>query len=402
MYFLYLIFLFLAVIAFCIFIYLVFDNVNPVTPVKIKWNNNIVIISLLLLSISSLFLGFSIYYTNHLLIDVANIKTDYSKLGAFGDFIGGMLNPAVAFIGIIAASLAFYAQYRANSQVQRQFRIQQFESQFYEMIRLHKANVSEMKISGYDVSIQESIQTDKDGNPLAIKTIVKSQIIKFTEARKVFVTMHTELIAIYEFLEYYNIIYEKKIKKEELLKLAYEIFFFGVKSEVPSSYNIDEEAILIFKRHLTNIKSRHKDSNGEKNIFPRSNMKDVELYIKYSPFSGHESRLGHYYRHLYSTVKFVVEAERTLFSYKEVRGYLKILRSQMSNDEQLMLYYNCTIGFGMDWVTNGFLTKYRMIHNLPIDNVKYAPNPREYFAEYISTLVKEDGSLFEWGDKSKE
>jgi len=262
-----------------------------------------------------------------------------------------------------------------------------------------------MMITGYDVSIQESIQEiiGEKGESTQNKTVTESQTIKITESRKVFVTMHTELIALYEFLEFYNEQYKTSIEKEELLNYAYKLFFFGIKSDIPSSEVIDDLSMLRFKKHLNNVRNRHRNSNGKTNIFERTfkniAMTNVDLFIKYSPFSGHESRLGHYYRHLYSTVKFVVSKEGTLFNYKQVRGYLKILRSQMSNDEQLMLYYNCLIGFGQDWEINGFLTKYRMIHNLPVDKVRFVTHPRVHFHEYIKSLPKEDGPLFEWGDE---
>lgn len=90
--------------------------------------------------------------------------------------------------------------------------------------------------------------------------------------------------------------------------------------------------------------------------------------------------------------------KEALINYKQAREYLKILRSQMSNDEQLMLYYNYIIGFGKDWENDGYLTKYRMLHNLPINRIKYAENPRVHFKDFIDSLKPEDGHLFEWGD----
>lgn len=395
------IFIFVSIVSFVISIFLLFDKTNTYGYKFIKGNSFVIIISVFLLSISSFLIVFVLSYTSSL-IDKSN--NDYTNVGSLGDLLGGLLNPVVAFIGIIAASLAFYAQYRANAQVQKQFQIQQFESQFYEMLRLHKENVNEMKISGYDVTIQESIQVVPNGEDESTqnKTITQSQTVKYTESRKVFVTMHTEFIALYELLEFYNEQYKTSIEKQELLKYAYKIFFFGVKSDIPSSEFIGDRTMKVFNKHLNNVRNRHKISNGKTNVFERAfkeiRMKEVELYIKYSPFSGHESRLGHYYRHLYSTVKFVISKEGVLFDYTQVRGYLKILRSQMSNDEQLMLYYNCVIGFGQDWDSNGFLTRYRMIHNLPVDKVKYVTPPRIHFGEFIRSLKKDEGPLFEWGD----
>jgi len=63
----------------------------------------------------------------------------------------------------------------------QQNKVAQFESQFYEMLKLHRDNSGEMEITGYDF-----VETD---------TILK-RIEKVTDGRKVFVTMKTELESI--------------------------------------------------------------------------------------------------------------------------------------------------------------------------------------------------------------
>ena len=321
--------------------------------------------------------------------------------GTFGDLIGGTLNPILALFGIVAAGLAFYAQYEANKQVQEQFKIQQFESQFFEMLRLHKENISEMKITGYEVLIETSKERDTNGT-LRSLTETYTNSIRVTEGRKVFVTMNTELIACFELLQYFNNLWGCNISQHFLLDLAYKFFFFGSKSEIVASENISPQVINIFRHELNKIRKFHKNSTGIKNTFTGLNNIEIKLHIKYLPFSGHENRLGHYYRHLYSTVKYVVNKEKQgLIDYNQARGYLKILRSQMSNDEQLLLYYNYIIGFGKDWENDGFLTKYRMLHNLPINSVKYVTNPRIHFQQFIQSIKEDESALFEWGDTSK-
>lgn len=86
--------------------------------------------------------------------------------GEIGDTFGGLMSPFINLSAVIVTGLAFYMQYRANrlqvhifrkqlnedqqqfqdeQNVQRQnVRYQQFESQFYEMLRLHKENVNEI------------------------------------------------------------------------------------------------------------------------------------------------------------------------------------------------------------------------------------------------------------------
>ena len=69
------------------------------------------------------------------------------SIGTIGDAVGGILNPVIAIGAALLTFLAFYIQYQANRQVQEQFKVQQFESQFYEMLRLHKENVNSLYLT---------------------------------------------------------------------------------------------------------------------------------------------------------------------------------------------------------------------------------------------------------------
>ncbi|MCL2416626.1 MAG: putative phage abortive infection protein [Bacteroidales bacterium] len=77
-----------------------------------------------------------------------------------------------------------------------------------------------------------------------------------------------------------------------------------------------------------------------------------------------EDSFGHYYRHLFLMVKFVVHNQE--LTYEEKRDYLRILRASLSTSEQVFLYYNWLSGYGGQWENddNKFFTDYRMIHNV--------------------------------------
>lgn len=327
------------------------------------------------------------------------LKLDNSQnYGIVGDTVGGILNPVVAIGAGFLTFMAFLIQYEANKQVQKQFKIQQFESQFYEMLRLYKENVSEMKIVGYEPIIERSVEKDVT-NTIVSTTETITVGNRLTEGRKVFVTMSTEFIACYELLKLYNSAWNLNFTPNIILKLAYDFFFFGADSDIVGLKLIESEITENFRIELNKIRKLHKNSSGVKNRIAGIDGEVIKIYIKYYPFSGHENRLGHYYRHLYATVKYVVQNEKKgLFNYEKSREYLKILRSQMSNDEQLMLYYNYIVGYGKDWENEGFLSKYRMLHNLPINKVKYTEKPRIHFRRFIESLKPGEGDLFEWGD----
>jgi hypothetical protein len=63
-------------------------------------------------------------------------------------------------------------------------------------------------------------------------------------------------------------------------------------------------------------------------------------------------------------MKFVVAS--SAIDNKEKMKYLKILRAQLSNHEQIMLFYNWLSGYGEAWEDdkNSFFIDYKMIHNL--------------------------------------
>lgn len=293
-----------------------------------------------------------------------NKEFDFTQTGQIGDTIGGLMNPFIALTGVIVTGLAFYIQYKANlqqrelfeleqkeskNQLQEQInnqnqqnKIQQFESQFYEMLKLHRENITEMKINGYDFE-----ETEKN-----LKKFEKTK-----EGRKLFVVMKTEFECILS-------LYSKDNKLDELgFQKCYKLFFSGLDAYEKSFPN---ETILIemFKKarrnHENPLKQNITTNKDRKEFIP-----NVELYFNYKPFSGHSQRLGHYFRHLYLTVKSVANST-IITDYEDRMKYLRILRAQLSNHEQILLFYNWLSEYGNDWENeiHKFFTEYCMIHNL--------------------------------------
>ena len=69
-------------------------------------------------------------------------------------------------------------------------------------------------------------------------------------------------------------------------------------------------------------------------------------------------------------VKIVANYDNSIIEKKEKKKYLKMLRAQLTGNEQLMLLYNWFSGYGCDWESdkNHFFTDYRMIHNINIED----------------------------------
>ena len=95
----------------------------------------------------------------------------------------------------------------------------------------------------------------------------------------------------------------------------------------------------------------------------------------------HRNKLGHYFRFTYHIVGTVVDR----FDDDETRyKYLKLLRAQLSNSEQVLIALNCAYGEGQGTFKN-WVEQFALLHNidqsdrdeLGLDEV-FAPGAFEY------------------------
>lgn len=327
---------------------------------------------------------------------------EVSTMGNIGSFLGGILGPLFSLLVGVFTFLAFYVQYDANKKIQEQFKVQQFENKYYKMLDLHKANVSEMKTTFYDHKLTGNID-EFSGE------ISSEEFLREVEGRKLFVGMVPELEACFKVVYKRMELLGLELNQELINQYCYKLFFYGVRSDQIILEGIPKS----LHDSVIKLSSVSQQAFYERNKNYRKKKSETDHHFRFYPFEGHESRLGHYYRHLFEMVKLVVDNDKSnnnkkgLFEYGEARQYLKMLRAQLSNAEQLMLYYNYICGQGKEWDklgkrNNQFFTRYRMIHNIPVGRVKYVDNPRNHFKEFICMECTEEDPLFEWGDEREE
>lgn len=307
------------------------------------WIKKYITINTILIVLSIICIVFSIF-SPFIFTRSNECGIDFSKTGEIGDTIGGLTSPFIGVAAVFITGLAFYAQYNANKiqinalkEQKKQFEeeqkkyhkntnLQKFETRFYEMLRLHKENVNEIEVE------------TTDG-----KTI---------KGRNAFLEMKKDLENLFLF---------KSLKKLEEDKkkysICYRIFFWGLGNNTMKDSNEKD-----LKEFFKNV-DEYTKSTEEENFF---HFTKAPSKLRIRKLEGHHSYLGHYYRHLFLTVKFVVNQKEDLISEEEKLNYLRILRAQLSNYEQIMLFYNWLSSYGGDWESNEnqFFTKYKMIHNL--------------------------------------
>ena len=370
-------------------------------------NKNYIITPLIVISVILIVVSFltPYFYTD---TSIGNSISFTQKTGYTGDTLGGIMNPFIALAGAVLTFIAFYIQKIANDDIKNQFKIQQFESQFYERIKLIKEEINNCNL------------------------LLKDDKTLF--GRQVFYELDKEIKLIYFLVNNLLNTNDVKIKFEISYYIFYKgrIKYFNRINHFKDKYNLKREELLEIELFLSSIYEYLKTNNEESidlnleiildNIFDvvknggrldefldvNTNYHFAYLLLKMNdnlnlnhlPFKGMETKLSLLLRQLFSLVKFVSVSK--LFDYDKKRNYLRILRSILSNYEQLHIFYNWFSNTGKSWENeeNKFLTDYRMIHNLPSDFVIEDINLETIFLniKFQSENDRVKDSLFEFQD----
>lgn len=244
---------------------------------------------------------------------------DAAKLGMFGDFVGGYFGPILTLGGIFFVILTLREQRQttvADGIAQAE---QALENHYYQLLRLHRNNVAEMKIDE-----------------------------RFT-GRKVFVKildeLQTTMNLVRRTLEKEN---GNRLSYQQQVQLAFYCVFFGTGRNSSPQLRGALQAV-------------NADFSDDFSAALEREFSQYEHMVGHSICSGHQIRLGHYYRHLFQTVSFV----HRNFAPDVRSRYMKTIRAQLSTQEQALLLANSLTGLGWDWWTECFLEDYGLVKNLP-------------------------------------
>jgi hypothetical protein len=118
---------------------------------------------------------------------------------------------------------------------------------------------------------------------------------------------------------------------------------------------------------------RLKDEEGG-DVHTLGNEEENELILRlYEPLhQQRQGELGHYFRNLYTVIKYVAESD-----IEDPQKYMNIIRAQLSSDELLMLFYNCLSRWGVG-PFKGYVERYHLLHNLPFEHLLSTQHTRQY------------------------
>ena len=225
---------------------------------------------------------------------------DRTAAGQLGDFVGGYVGTAFALIGVVLLFTTLKNQRRATQQ-------QNFETKYFELIKMHRDNVAELDLQD-------------------------------TKGRKIFVLLIREFRLILGIARRISEQHEQTLTQSQFLHVAYYCLFFGTG---PNSSRMLKMSLASFNPAFIAALDNELSKDEVK-----ANARD-ERKLGYVPFEGHQSRLGHYYRHLYQTVCYVDQQQIGIDKYENV----KTIRAQLTTHEQALLLINSLTPVGTDWAS---------------------------------------------------
>ncbi len=244
-----------------------------------------------------------------------------AEQGQLGDFIGGVLGTIASLLSVILLIVTLRAQ-------QQQFDRQNFESHFFELVKLHRQNIDEMEV--------------KDGS-----------------GRRIFYLLLLELEVVLQYADRLNV--HNRLDERDVLRAAFLCFYFGVG---PRS-----------KAMLETLCRRHYDADHpelsevllglERQIFIdrkqiEGSLIDVDETFFRNPVDGHQSRLSHYFRNFFHAIEYI---DHSSSPWPVKQQYADILRAQLSIQEQTLILLSRLSP--MYEAPSYFVDKFELTKNIP-------------------------------------
>lgn len=303
------------------------------------------------------------------------------------------IDHAGSFIGGVSAFIGIYYLYKTLRSQNDSFQIQNFETKYIELIKFNRDLVVSMK----------SVDVYSEDTP---QLLGKDVFDLFNKQMEEAIGIVSEIIDKMELLDLYNkdeeckgdklIWGEDYLKERTILNISYLIVFFGVKANGCSL--LEKKYLIKYKSDIISgiLRDCRLKLAANSDIKNDGTPIDIAKVLKSENklFTGFQNELGSYFRTLYQCVRYV--NKQSVVGYVDKYDYVKMLRGQMSNMEEVVLFYNSLSDIGIAWeyeyvqdneIDNMLITKYNLIKNIPENLTKVLASnyyPKVYY-EYMVT-----------------
>lgn len=277
-----------------------------------------------------------------------------------------------SFIGGIATLISIYYLYKTLRSQEKGQDVQFFESRFIEMVKFNR-----------DI-LDKALIAFKSERPNAVGLFESflEQIEHMSVIVDEFMPADVKDIYMDSSLDVYNMdksLYGENLKKRTSLNIQYLIVLVGVSSD--SQIHLLQNVYLKHYNTLIvrNILNKVRLYAGRLFETLPENLNALELdQLRSNPdkyFWGYQKYICNYLRTMFQAISYV--EKKDFLKDNEKYEYVKILRGQLSNEEEQVLFYNSLSILGQDWEYSSegskrkLITKYNMIKNIPDDEKGY-------------------------------
>lgn len=279
-----------------------------------------------------------------------------------GDFLAGIVAPLAFFWFILAYFLqkeelkenteALKGQKIELQETKEQFRLQQFENTFFELMNMNRELYYRLNLQEYELpSFKQS------NNPVSTKKIYK-ELSGITDSDGFFEIISTLINN--KFDKSFNTVNQHAIAKA--LKQGLEV--------------INDD---LFKTSLKSTLNKFSKSKTE-------TQKEIVKFYN-TIYFGHETKLGHYLRSLYHCIKFIEDSD---LDSERKQKFANILQAYLSDSELHLIMYN-GIGIYGNEKFLPLIEKFALLENIK--------NRGPFFEFHLNTFYPKN--YFKWINKPR-
>lgn len=316
-------------------------------------------------------------------------KTFSQETGCIGDTIGGTVTPYLTIITALLAFVALGFQFISMQQQSLDLKIERMDNKFYNMLDVYQSNANRLTAGNHK---GKDAAKELSGELMFIYSLVYTI---YEEEYKQLIESHSiDKVLLSKINLFIQSLNEDGVKKRRFLtNIAYGLFYYGWNFTYP--YKKDNEEIFRFTEIIKDRLFKIKYTLDEKKEFSEWLKQEAatcnidEYCSSYPICMGHHDELGCYYRQMYQIVKLVANTDKSVYDEKSKNDHMKILRSQMSDFEQMLLFYNSVSDFGNLWNQSksdmkkpedmGYISRFRMIKNIPANVYWRGVFPVDYY-----------------------
>lgn len=228
--------------------------------------------------------------------------------GLIGDYVGGLWGTIIGAITLIV----IFMSWRSSRRLDHKTKVYQV---FAELLRTHEE-------------------------------IISSMVLNRRKGREAFRSILSEFNFIYRATRAL-VPDDAEWSIRQRIDIAYTFMYYGTLLQTQKVLHSYDSARL---KLISDRISRERAKNEQEKKSPKRT------------FEGHQNRLSHYFRNLFTAYKYI-DASPLSRSEKRILG--KVLRAKLSNYEQALLALNIICHLGQEWERSGLLSAYRPIKNVP-------------------------------------